>query len=71
MNEYCAPELIRGQGYNYLVDFYSVGMIVRRLYEQSQIMERAPVNQNNQNLMMSMIEKLTYVDLGERADIVH
>ena len=34
-------------------------------------MERAPVNQNNQNLMMSMIEKLTSVDLGERAAIVH
>ena len=34
-------------------------------------MQRAPVNQNNQNLMMSMIEKLTSSDLGQRAAIVH
>lgn len=46
-------------------------MIVRSLYEQSQILERAPVNQKNQNLMMAMIEKLTSSDLTERAGIAH
>lgn len=70
IEEYSAPELIRGQFYNYLVDFYSVGVIVRKLYEQSQALERAPVSQNNQNLMMAMIDKLTSPDLEERASIV-
>ena len=61
--EYSAPELLHGQFYNYLVDFYSVGVIVRKMYEQSQLLERGPVNQNNQNLMMAMIQKLTSNDL--------
>lgn len=32
LGECAAPELQRGDGYNYLVDFYSVGAIIKRLY---------------------------------------
>ena len=56
--------MLHGEFYNYLVDFYSVGVIVKKLYEQSQTAERALFNQNNQNLMMTMIEKLTSHDLA-------
>ena len=30
--------MIRGQFYNYLVDFYSIGVIVKKLYEHSQVL---------------------------------
>ena len=36
IGDFSAPELTRGQFYNYLIDFYSVGVIIRKLYEQSQ-----------------------------------
>ena len=63
--------MLHGEFYNYLVDFYSVGVIVKKLYEQSQTAERALFNQSNQNLMMTMIEKLTSHDLAEREAIAH
>ena len=45
-------------------------MIIRKLYELSQAYERVPVSQNNENLMMTMINRLTSPDLREREAIV-
>jgi len=47
VGEYTAPEVLKGQPYNYLVDFYSIGVIIKKLYEQSQIYEKVPISQNN------------------------
>ena len=47
VGEYTAPEVARGGTYNYLVDFYSIGVIIRKLYQLSQAHERTPVSQNN------------------------
>jgi len=47
LGEYTPPEVIKGQPYNYLVDFYTIGVIIKKLYEQSQVMEKVPVSQNN------------------------
>jgi serine/threonine protein kinase len=69
LGEYAAPEVAKGQPYNYLVDFYAIGVIIKKLYEQSQVLEKVPVSQNNENLMMTMINKLTSADLEERAAI--
>jgi serine/threonine protein kinase len=69
VGEFTAPEVLRGQPYNYLVDFYAIGVIVRKMYEVSQAHERVPVSQNNENLMMTMINRLTSHDLHERQAI--
>ena len=52
------------------MDFYTIGVIIRKLYELSQAYERVPVSQNNENLMMTMINRLTSPDLREREAIV-
>ena len=52
------------------MDFYTIGVIIRKLYELSQAYERVPVRQNNENLMMTMINRLTSPDLREREAIV-
>lgn len=70
MGEFTAPEVVKGQPYNYLVDFYAIGVIIRKLYELSQAHERIPVSQNNENLMMTMINRLTSADLRQREAIV-
>jgi hypothetical protein len=36
LGEFGAPEVVKGQPYNYLVDFYSVGVVVKKLHELSQ-----------------------------------
>lgn len=62
--------MLRGQPYNYLVDFYAIGVIIRKLYELSQAHERVPISQNNENLMMTMINRLTSPELSDRQAIV-
>jgi hypothetical protein len=53
-----------------LVDFYSIGVIIGKLYELSQAHERAPVSQNKQTFMTTIITRLTSPDLEERQAIV-